>query len=83
MQCVVIRPFDGPDGRLQVNQLIDSTDWRNERYLLEQRYLRVATDAELASVVEVEVQEPEPSVAQKPKKAPKPPLRIRKSKDTR
>lgn len=58
MMTVVMRPFDGPDGRLISGQLVDSSEWRNEYLLLDQSYLRPATEVEIANAEEVEVEAP-------------------------
>lgn len=68
MITVVMRPFDGPDGRLISGQLIDSSEWRNEHLLLDQRYLRPATEVEIKNAEEVEVDEAPPPQIRKSRK---------------
>lgn len=59
MMTVVLRAFGGPDGRLIPGQLVDSSGWKNESYLLDQHYLRSATEYEVTHAEEVEVEEPQ------------------------
>lgn len=59
MLCVVQKSFGGPTGRLDRGEIVDASTWRNTTLLIDQRYLRIATPAELASAVEVDVEDEE------------------------
>lgn len=65
MLCVVQKPFGGPDGRrFETNELIEAGAFRNRNALVDQRYLRLATQEEIASAVdEDEPVAPKPLVA--------------------
>jgi hypothetical protein len=58
MMAVVMRPFSGPDGMLETNQLVDATGWKNFPLLLSQNYIRVATEQDVASATEITADEP-------------------------
>lgn len=37
----VLRPFEGPAGRLAVGEIVEAREWRNTAALVRQRYLRL------------------------------------------
>jgi hypothetical protein len=49
MKCVVIKEFVGAGQKYVRNQLIDSEPFRNAQVLITQRYMRPATQEEIAS----------------------------------
>jgi len=56
MFCVVQKAFDGPGTRTYtVGELVDASEWRLRDQLLTGRYMRLATDREIASAEEVTV----------------------------
>ena len=56
---VVQKPFQGPDGVYERNELIDASKFRNVTLLLDQRYIRLATPDEINAAEEVEPEEVE------------------------
>lgn len=46
---VVLRRFAGPSGPLVSGDVVDASDWKLLRQLLDQRYLRPATPEEIAT----------------------------------
>jgi hypothetical protein len=58
MLCVIQKQFDGPGNRhYTVGELVDASEWRLRDKLIEGRYMRPATDREVASAEEVDVPE--------------------------
>lgn len=49
MITVVTKAFESRHGILKPGQIVDSTEMRNEQKLIDQRYLRAATEAERAT----------------------------------
>jgi len=70
MLCVVQKPFRGPDGMMERGELVDASGWRNTPLLIDQRYMRLATQSEIDSAEEVEDDTP-------PKQRPLPETRTR------
>lgn len=52
MFIVVQKKFGGPDGDLELGELIDATEWRNLDRLLDQNFVRAATELEVKSACE-------------------------------
>jgi hypothetical protein len=50
---VVLRPFEGEQA-FTAGEVVDVTAWRLARQLVERRYIRPATEAEIAAATEVE-----------------------------
>lgn len=50
MFVVVRKKFGGPDGDLELDELVDATEWRNLERLLDQGFVRAATESEINSV---------------------------------
>lgn len=53
MKCVVLRSFPGPGGKVfQAGETVDSSDWKNQEALINQRYMRArrpkVTDSPIA-----------------------------------
>jgi hypothetical protein len=66
MLCVIQKAFNGPGDRLySVGELVDASDWRLRDKLIEGRYMRPATEREVASAEEVDVPE---APARKPRR---------------
>ena len=65
MQAVVIKPFDSPDGALVAGQLVDTAGWKWADKLVDQRFIRAATQEEIDTAEDV------PAVSPKPMKAKK------------
>ena len=59
MQCVVLRPFPGPEGRTyQIGERVNTKRWKNREVLIRARYIQPAS---LSSGTEQEVLDaPEP-----------------------
>ena len=56
MFCVVQKAFDGPGNRqYTVGELVDASEWRLRDKLVEGRYMRSATEREIASAEEIDV----------------------------
>lgn len=67
-ECVITKAFVGPDGALMVGQLVSIPDGTRLAQLTDLHYVRIATDAEIASAEEVPVEPPQlssPSAARK------------------
>lgn len=45
---IIIRPFEG-DHLFKIGEIVDVSEWRHARSLTERRYIRPATDSELAA----------------------------------
>lgn len=54
MLCVVQKPFRGPEGMVERDELVDPSGWRNGMLLIDQRYMRPATQDEIESAVETD-----------------------------
>ena len=59
--CAVLKRFGGPGGvELQVGNLVELPDGTRLSQLIEQRYVRLATPAEVESAEEVDTPPPTP-----------------------
>lgn len=65
---IVMRPVSGPEGVIPSGTLVDVSTWRNAERLVSQRYLRQATEKEIASAtvaVKEEAETEKPAVKSK------------------
>lgn len=71
MLSVVIRDFLA-DRALKTGELVDTSGWRLERQLREQRFIRPATEDEIAEFRKAAGQKQQTAAAALPRKAAKP-----------
>jgi hypothetical protein len=50
MHTVVLKQFEAEGRKLEIGEVVDSSDWRNEQKLINTRYLRPATEEEVKAL---------------------------------